>query len=636
MNSRLRKEFRPLMLPWVVAVGCVAVACVLSQIGNAGEFESFLITLAKLTFPGGLLLLASSSFGIELQQHTLALLLSQPVDRTRVWGEKMFVLVVSIGTAVLAAALLLMLVSLGYSSPVLGLKGDELYPSLFEKREVVLFGVFLVATVCSCGFWTLVAGSTIGGFVFTIAGQFVAGAVVAGAIAWIHGQDQAFEDSQTLPALAITGVVYSAVFLWLGWRKFVRLEVRPARLGQTMAQSGITNWNVPWAGMLVSRPGQRVQNLIRKELRLERPVFLLAAVFVVCWLATGLLQWLRPHHNITYVFDVLTCLYGPLVALLAGCVPLGEEKALGLTASQLTLPFSQRLQWLIKLGAGVGTAAVLCLALPSALFWVTGRVFDVSTSGVMNPNDNGILALASICGFAFLSGYWAIAMTANTVRAALVAVCGLVTLGACATLGAWLGQQSNGWQTAPLAMIMCHFQLAPDVLQEQARRVAWIIFYGLTIGIILLCLVQSLIQFRKTEQIRHKLFSYSLALSMLVVGLVFWSIDFGSSTNRLPDSGPMQELRGELNFFASKDTQTDIDGEHVIPAQELEGSLRMTESTRIWLRKATITYHFLPARTFKNGDTSYPYQALIAFPNGERFSFSGGYVRGPQGVKGHI
>ena len=622
MTASLRKEFRPLLLPWWVAVGCVALASALSQIAGAGEFESFLISISKLTFPGALILLASSSFGIELQQHTLPLLLSQPVDRTRVWAEKMFVLVVSIGTAVLVAAVFLVLLSLG-----------RIGEPLFETKDVVLFGIFLLGTICSCGFWTLVAGSSLGGFVFTIAGQFITGAAVAGTVAWIRGEDQAFEDSQTFPALAVAGLVYSAVFLWLGWRRFVRLEVRSTRFGQTMAQSGIATWNLPWAGMFVSRPGEKVRNLIRKELRLERTIFLLAAVFVVCWLATGLLQWLRPKQNIIYVFDVMSCLYAPLAALLAGCVPLGEEKALGLTAAQLTLPFSQRAQWLVKLAVGAGTAAVLGLVLPFSLFLTTGMLFDVSTSGLMNPNEHGLEALAIVSGLAFLAGHWAISMTPNTVRGALVAVCALIGLVACGALGAWFGQLSSGWQSGILVTIMCHLQSAPDVFQQQAGRIAGSILWCLTAGIVLLSLFQSLIQFRKSVQNRHQLLIYSLALGTLVIGLIFCSMDFDSSARRLPDSSPIRELRSGLGSFFSRNAQTQSQEERVVTAQELEERMRFSDLTRIWLRNTKISCRFLPARP-SNSNTLYPYNACISFPTGEKFSFEGAYAKGPHLIKG--
>jgi hypothetical protein len=504
------------------------------------------------------------------------------------------------------------------------------FPFLLNAKETMLAGVFLLAAVCSCGFWTLFAGSSIGGFVFTIASQILLGVVVAAPIAWIHGQDEAFDDSQTFPALIAAGVVYSAVFLWLGWRKFMRLEVRGGRSYQASALD-TTAWRMPLSGFMVSRPGQPALNLCRKELRLEKPAFQLAAVFLVCWFSTCLLQWLRPKQNITFVFDVMTCIYAPLTSLLAGCVPLGEERVLGITASQLALPFSTWRQWFLKLTVGLGTAAVLCLGLPWVCFLATSRLFDLS-SGLMNPHDQGKLALAAIWGLVFLLAYWASSMLANAVRAALVAVCGLIALGACTALGAWLGQLSNGWQTGPLSAIMCRLQIAPETLQEKANGAFGFVAWAITIGIILIALWQSLVEFRKSRQAPHRPFAYALLLGTLVVALVFWSTDFGAAVNRLPESNPIQELRIGLNSLAAQDPQADNGKEHLVAAEELR-RMRLSELTRNWVRHAAISYRYLRGWTLNNGETSYSYGCFITFPNGEGFSFNGGYIHRPRGMR---
>jgi len=630
MNSRLKKEFRPLLLPWAGAVGCIALAAILGKGLGAGDLETIVFELAKAAFLGGLILLASLSFGTEVQQKTLPLLLSQPVDRSRIWAEKMLVLAAATGTAVLAGALLVVVLSPGGSSPVLGAGGNERVSPLLDLKEAMLAGVFLLAAICSCGFWTLFAGSSIGGFVFTIAAQILLGVAVAAPIAWIHGQEAAFDDSQTFPALVAAGVVYSAVFLWLGWRKFNSLEVRGASSYQASGIFDTTSWRMPWSHLLVAQPGQPVLNLVRKELRLEKPVVQLAAVFVVCWFSTCLLQWLRPKQNITYVFDVMTCIYAPLTSLLAGCVPLGEERVLGLTTSQLSLPFSPWRQWLVKLAVGLGTAAVLCLGLPAVCFLATSQLFDLS-NGLMNPHDNAKLALGAFWGLTFLLAYWAISMVANAVRAALVAVGGLVAFGACVALGAWFGQLTNGWQTGRLSAIMCHLQITPYALQEKASHMAGIICWGMTLVIILLCLWQSLAEFQKTRQTPYRPFARALLLGTLVVALVFWSVDFSEAVNRLPESNPIQELRRGLNALAAQDAQNDNGREHLVPAQELEGSVLLSEVTRTWLSHASVSYRYTREWSAKKGETGHLYGAFVTFPNGEGFSFNGGYILDPRG-----
>src|ERR1041385_8265549 len=97
MSPRLTKEFRSLLLPWsTVALVGIVPACLQALLratwNDAGEFLDF---CATFIFFGGTALLAAMSFGTEFQQRTAPLLLSQPVERARLWREKLLVLVVA-------------------------------------------------------------------------------------------------------------------------------------------------------------------------------------------------------------------------------------------------------------------------------------------------------------------------------------------------------------------------------------------------------------------------------------------------------------------------------------------------------------------------------------------------------------
>ena len=83
---------------------------------------------------------------------------------------------------------------------------------------------FFSATLCSASFWTLVAQSTIGGVAFTVAIQFgitLAVKVAASRFFQIPLDD---DDPRFLLSIALVGLVYSATFLWLGWRKWVCVD----------------------------------------------------------------------------------------------------------------------------------------------------------------------------------------------------------------------------------------------------------------------------------------------------------------------------------------------------------------------------------------------------------------------------
>jgi len=250
-----------------------------------------------------------------------------------------------------------------------------------------------------------------------------------------------------------------------------------------------------------------VGNLARKELRLQKPVYQLAGAYAVCWLVIAALQMLRPHHDITYLFDVVTWLYTAVVSLLSGCVSLGEEKALGLAASQLALPFSARLQWLIKLMLCLATATLLSLVLPLLLLIGTRGLLHMNPGTWSNPDAR--TALACISGIFFLLGFWAISLTANTVRAALLAICGVFALPALAALGVHLGTLLAG------VPFRSRNDTIPFALQTTAAAA------------VLLVLLQSLAQFQRPEARSSRVFFCSFVLAGVVLGVSFAITCFG-------------------------------------------------------------------------------------------------------------
>jgi ABC-type transport system involved in multi-copper enzyme maturation permease subunit len=501
-KQQVKKELRPLLLPWSISVIAGGLIGFRPLVEGSGA-EGLLLGLAGYGFLGGLTLLTTNAFGLELQERTFSLLLSQPYSRSRLWGQKLLLVTAAILAAALTETALLACVAGCYPNDI----SNTLRRGIGDYG-LALGGMFLLATTCSCAFWTLVAGSTLGGVVFTVSGQFVATLVVAFVVSRAHGYYNLVQDDQTFIAMLAAGLVYSLVFLYLGWRKFTRLELRATNASEGSHTSNRIHWTNSWLGFLVSRRTGRVPNLMRKELRLQKTIFQLAAVYTFCWLVTLALQVLRPNQDIKYLFDILTCLYAPVASLLAGCLSLGEEKALDMTASQLALPFSPGLQWLVKLAMSAFAAAALSLALPVLLFWTTGAVLNLNTSGLIH--DDGMVALAGISGLMFLLGFWAISLTTNTLRAALVAVCAVVLLPVLAVLGSQFA-----------------FLVVSSTSSGHTGQTVALMLRDTTIAAIILVLGQSLAQFRKSEERRSKLFFYSITLGSLVLFVSFWATCFG-------------------------------------------------------------------------------------------------------------
>ena len=120
----------------------------------------------------------------------------------------------------------------------------------------------------------------------------------------------------------------------------------------------------------------------------------------------------------------------------------------------------------------------------------------------MNPQDNGMLALAIISGMMFLLGYWAITLTTRTVQAALVAIFAVIVLPTCAAIAMrcarmWFGWPETGLNREQLAL-------------SAAAAAASVLLLG-----------QSLIQFCKSERREKKLLLYSTSVVALVILVSF-------------------------------------------------------------------------------------------------------------------
>jgi hypothetical protein len=494
-NVQLAKEVRPLLWPWVGAVAAGALIAI-KPWADAFGLGTLLTGIIGYGFLGGLALVATLSFGHELQDRTLPLLLTQPLSRSWMWNQKMLIICGAVFAAALVESGLVLGASGWYS-------GDELRETLritFRSEEIFIAGIFLLATVCSCGFWTLFAGSIIGGLVFTVSAQFISAVVVALAWGRFRGYDEPFQDGLTFVVIGVAGLVYAGVFLWLGWRKFTQLEVRTVHGGA----GGNAGGAGCWSRLLASRPRGPVLNLIKKELHLQKTVAQLAGVLVLSWTAVALLQWLRPGQYIGYLFDGMAGFYAPVTSLLAGCISLGEEKALGLRLPQRALPFAPWLHWLVRLGVGLAIVTILGLGLPLILLLVTSWLGAIHESGLSNSNSEGFLLLSCISGVMFVLGYWAIGLVANTLRAALVGVVGIIILPALTILGVYLGGQALG--TAGAGPRDGEMAL---VLQ--------------TTGIctVIVMVGQSLVRARAAEETRGKLFLYSFVLGAIVLAFSF-------------------------------------------------------------------------------------------------------------------
>jgi polyhydroxybutyrate depolymerase len=440
-TTRLRKEVRALFRPWCA----VMILCALPLFHISRSLSEISVAFCYLGIP----MLAALSLGYEFQHRTLSLLLSQPVGRMVIWGEKMSVAFV----AVLSAALVFC-----YG-----------WQSAFQQdpKLRVFAGVYLIATVPSATFWTLLTRSTIGGFLLNGIFPYI--------LILMHWKDIFGPNPSPAPSVtglwitAFAALCYAGVMLWLGGRKLARFQVAGGMAGDDLLMAGPNVMPEALAGLFRCRPTGAVLNLIRKEFRLLRPLWLisfLSLLYLTC-LTTFKFLLLRESadvrlEGVQLVLYTPLILFPPLIAILAGGLSLWEEKTSGTKSWHMTLPVSARRQWLIKLVMAMFTGLVCAVLLPVLVMVVLGFIFgstfmfvDQAMAGLTIAGGSIGLAGGSIFGLLFMmvvqtipgllltallltvASFWCACAVNGTVRAALLFV---PTIGATLLAG-----RCGGW-----------------------------------------------------------------------------------------------------------------------------------------------------------------------------------------------
>jgi hypothetical protein len=211
----VRKEVRGLLQIWAPCVLTVAAGLVTSGPTTvlAGALATFF----------GLVTLGAQSFGHEYTYRTLTLLLTQPLDRRRLFVIKYGVL----------AAMTLMLALFAWRVRA----GVTLIPREWREAELILLatasGLFVAPWL------TMVCRSVLAGAVFTVAipGLLTVGGDLLGAL--IYGLDRAAEIDHFKYLVLWRGMIaVCAVAIVAGWRTFLRLEAIEAPDPTCICRSG--------------------------------------------------------------------------------------------------------------------------------------------------------------------------------------------------------------------------------------------------------------------------------------------------------------------------------------------------------------------------------------------------------------
>jgi len=357
MNTRVFiKEGRPLFWPWCA----IMLTSLLSLIRSFHSIEWVGLLGVVLGVP----LLATLPFGNEFQNRTLSLLLSQPVGRVRIWAEKSVIAFAAVASVVLVFAF----------SPLIA----ETVPDRGEQAYAVALAV---AVLASATFWTLIARSTIGGIALSVGTVLVIIALVSAATGF--GGSSLFLTLHFTAVRVATLLCYAGVMLWLGERRLAQYQVTGGMAGDDLLTTSSEAILGAFPGRARSNPTQPILNLIGKEPRLLRPVWLITVLTALTWTClafSDLARQQKTPETLSLPIIAFGFASAAIIAILAGCLSLGEEKTSGTYAWHRTLPISAARQWSIKLFAALFVSLVCAGAIPLLLLTAGGHLFPSAFS----------------------------------------------------------------------------------------------------------------------------------------------------------------------------------------------------------------------------------------------------------------
>jgi hypothetical protein len=535
--------------------------------------------LAGFGFCIGVPLLATLSFGNEFQFGTFSSLLSQPIERSRIWREKSVVIVgVVLSTAI----------AYGFGARRMG----------WQMQDIAIPGLWLMVTVSSSAFWTLMARSTIGGLVLNGLQS------MALVLIWVPqlNKYQADARPQLLLAIVAFSVVYSAVMLYLGRRKLLGFQVTGTAPEVSLL---VRDWSPnPIRRLLRCTSSGVTLNLVRKELHFLWPLAPLTLIAVAILLAIIPLRFVFGYEGWIVTTAISTTLiHGILVALLAGVLSLGEERTLGLHVWNMTQPVSVRLQWIVKLvTAVVASAASSGVVILTAYLFFGAAFFRESTF----EQDGGmmVLALFPLLTFAAL---WCATGVYGTIRAAFWCIPAVAAVLAVYDLGMSAGMSRSAVELVRTLTEAVHpFPFSSQFEVFSSNLMAWRRSFVLpalwvTVWLLPVAAIQSYRLFRSEVRggmrplIRKTIF---LAAVGFVSGFLQIVPAAANGTMHNNTVRALMEIARGVSAMEIDPTAASSEAGYAVSLETLPNAAALSDRTRSWFASDTVTIR--PKRSTDN------------------------------------
>lgn len=360
------KEIRALFPVWMA---CVLAIVAVRLIGDPRFY-----VLGLLTSAFGALALGALSLGHEYSHRTLALFLTQPARRARLLAVKLAVLTPML-LALTTVAWLAVLTPLQVHSATGARFWDGDWPQMTVLLLPILCGLFVAPLL------TMLCRSPLAGMVFAIMVPVLVGLTAQLLAVAAYGSAAAVVEASRSFAVAVfwwgmAGVCTVAAAL--NWLMFRRLEAidgpdqdlqLPPRwsLSRAPATSGSARRHPVWL-------------LAKKELGIQQMAFVVAGLYLVCWVTLSFLRYVAPALA-GPPLGAMAVLYSALLALLVGSLGSAEERQYGTIEWQTLLPMASWQQWVVKATTAIFLAVLLGIAWPALLAYLHPSPDDIRPNG---------------------------------------------------------------------------------------------------------------------------------------------------------------------------------------------------------------------------------------------------------------
>ena len=329
MNPLVKKEIRLLLPGWsITLLLALSIWLLPEHLGSRPGIINTLFAIPFLLCPLMLIVTVLGSFGREINSGTFSLLLAQPLSRARIWWTK---------SLLLLAAVLLVWFVWCYSQ----IASNQVNANLGELE--ISTGLAALA-MYSGGLWTvLLLRQVAAAFWFTVL-------TPAALLMSISNLLEHHPDKVVNHVLIVIFILYGIGGYWFAHWLFMRAQ-DTQWTGGTIALPGMQGLPI-WRSMPAARRrgGSRAA-LWRKEFQLYQSLFIMAFVLLLIHLGvivTRKLGHFPQNSSMEFVLENFWLLWF-VIAFLAGCAAVAEERKFGTHESQLCLPAKRRTQFSVKL-----------------------------------------------------------------------------------------------------------------------------------------------------------------------------------------------------------------------------------------------------------------------------------------------